>query len=114
MSRSPVRRASALLDQFRRHRHRVRGDGWLCVHGRWWREHNAQIRHLDPSILPGEGKAREPKFLTAELQAQQQCVGQQGNQQRKREPPAMGTRATNRWLAGASRIQRGRRQWLGR
>jgi hypothetical protein len=51
-------------------------------------QRNAQTRHLDPSITPGEGQARKPKFLVTKRQAQQQCVYQQGEQQRKHHSPA--------------------------
>jgi len=71
-----------------------------------------QIRDLDPSILPGETEAGKPEFLTAEGQAQQKCVSQQGKQQRKTESFA-GARATNRPPAETGSIHSGRRQSIG-
>ena len=37
-------------------------------------EHDAQLRHLDASLLPGKAQARKPKSLASEGQAQQQSV----------------------------------------
>lgn len=72
-----------------------------------------KIRHLDPSILPGETEAGKPEFLPTEGQAQQQRVDQQGKQQRKTESSVLGARATNRLPAEAGSIHSGRRQRIG-
>lgn len=68
-----------------------------------------KFRHLDPSILPGESEAREAEFLTIQGQAQQQCVGQQGNQQRETQSPAFGAKETDRLPAGAGDVDHGHR-----
>lgn len=57
------------------------------------RQHDAQVGHLGAPLLPGETKARESHALTAERQAQQEGVKQQGQQQCNPHAPALGARA---------------------
>ena len=48
-----------------------------------------QIGFLDPSLLPGEAEARQPKSLAAEGQAQQPRMEQQRKQQPNRQSPVL-------------------------
>ena len=89
--------------QFRRQRRGDRRDHRLCLRARWRRELGAQIGYFHPSVLPGEGEARQPQLMSAEAQAQHQCVHQQGKQQRQREPPARLTGAPGRQPTGPGR-----------
>lgn len=117
LNHSRRRRSQRSRSQRSRSQRRGRRDGWLRHCDRCRSEHDAQIWHLDPSNLPGEGKARKSEFLTAKGQSEQQGMEQQGKQQRQRESPAMVALATNRRLAGAARLPGRRRRpsgWLFR
>ena len=65
-------------------------------------EHDAQLRHLDASFLPGEAQARKPKSLASEGQAQQQSVNQQREQQRRSHSPSLRAHALDQRLPRAA------------
>jgi len=73
-------------------------------------EHDVQIGRLDPSLLPGKTEARKPGSLTAVGQAEQHGVNQQGDQQRKRQAPALTVHA----LTGLFTASCGSGEWLRR
>ena len=52
-------------------------------------DYDAQIGHLDPSILPRESEARKPMAFATEGEAKQQRVEQQREQQRIRQSPVL-------------------------
>ncbi|PKO33362.1 MAG: hypothetical protein CVU34_13880 [Betaproteobacteria bacterium HGW-Betaproteobacteria-7] len=58
------------------------GAGWRRRHIRCGSQIGEQIGYFSPSFLPGKGKARQTEFLATKAQAQNQCMEQQGEQQR--------------------------------
>ena len=52
-------------------------------------DYDAQIGHLDPSLLPRESEARKPMAFATEGEAKQQRVEQQREQQRIRQSPVL-------------------------
>ena len=82
-------RSSTLLHPCLLQRLRVRQDLRLRGCDLRRNDYDPQIGLVDPSILPWEAEAREPKSLATEDQAQQRHVGQQRERQRTRQPPAL-------------------------
>ena len=99
------------IDRYSLRRLRGGDDCWLCRREVRRDEHDAQIRHLDPSISPREGEARKAPFVATEPQAQQKGVNEQGEQERNRQWPAFTTRALDTpqpWTGGARKTRRRR------
>ena len=69
-------------------------------------EHDAQLRHLDASLLPGEAQARKPKSLASEGQAQQPSVNQQREQQRRSHSPSLRAHALDQRLPARCGLRR--------